>query len=71
MTFIYVENCLPYLKIRHKTPFGIVFYFKLSEKRMRVFGCRTYILTLKEKRLLWDPKFRAGIFLDYEEVSKA
>ncbi|KAG4029055.1 hypothetical protein PC123_g29080 [Phytophthora cactorum] len=38
---------------------------------MRVFGCRTYILTPKEKRLKWDPKARAGLFLGYEEVSKA
>ncbi|KAG2807523.1 Retrovirus-related Pol polyprotein from transposon TNT 1-94 [Phytophthora cactorum] len=38
---------------------------------MRVFGCRTYILTPKEKRLKWDPKAHAGIFLGYEEVSKA
>ncbi|KAG2758297.1 hypothetical protein Pcac1_g29550 [Phytophthora cactorum] len=38
---------------------------------MRVFGCRTYILTPKEKRLKWDPKARTGLFLGYEEVSKA
>ncbi|KAG3044906.1 hypothetical protein PI125_g27150 [Phytophthora idaei] len=38
---------------------------------MRVFGCRTYILTPKEKRLKWDPKARAGLFLGYEEVFKA
>uniref|UniRef100_A0AAV1VJC0 Reverse transcriptase Ty1/copia-type domain-containing protein n=1 Tax=Peronospora matthiolae TaxID=2874970 RepID=A0AAV1VJC0_9STRA len=38
---------------------------------MRVFGCQTFILTPKEKRLKWDPKARAGIFVGYEEVSKA
>uniref|UniRef100_A0AAV1VKG7 Reverse transcriptase Ty1/copia-type domain-containing protein n=1 Tax=Peronospora matthiolae TaxID=2874970 RepID=A0AAV1VKG7_9STRA len=38
---------------------------------MRVFGCQAYILTPKEKRLKWDPKARAGLFLGYEEVSKA
>ena len=38
---------------------------------MRVFGCQVYILTPKEKRLKWDPKARAGIFLGYEEVFKA
>ncbi|KAL4176616.1 hypothetical protein KRP22_001557 [Phytophthora ramorum] len=32
---------------------------------------RTYILTPKEKRRKWDPKARAGLFLGYEEVSKA
>uniref|UniRef100_A0AAV1U725 Reverse transcriptase Ty1/copia-type domain-containing protein n=1 Tax=Peronospora matthiolae TaxID=2874970 RepID=A0AAV1U725_9STRA len=38
---------------------------------MRTFKCQTYILTPKENRLKWDPKARAGIFVGYEEVSKA
>ncbi|NAU60962.1 hypothetical protein EE075_30035, partial [Klebsiella pneumoniae] len=33
--------------------------------------CQTYILTPKERRRKWDPKARAGLFLGYEEVSKA
>ncbi|KAG4028275.1 hypothetical protein PC123_g29117 [Phytophthora cactorum] len=71
MTAIYVKNRLPSPKIEHKTPFEIVYKSKPSVKHMRVFGCRTYILIPKEKRLKWDPKARAGIFLGYEEVSKA
>ncbi|KAG3230551.1 hypothetical protein PI124_g24351 [Phytophthora idaei] len=71
MTAIYVKNRLPSPKIKHKTPFEIVYKSKPSVKHMRVFGCRTYILTPKEKRLKWDPKARAGLFLGYEEVSKA
>ncbi|KAG2767022.1 hypothetical protein PC111_g25091 [Phytophthora cactorum] len=70
MTAIYVKNRLPSSKIEHKTPFEIVYKSKPSVKHMRVFGCRTYILTPKEKRLKWDPKARAGLFLGYEEVSK-
>ncbi|KAG2758456.1 hypothetical protein Pcac1_g29407 [Phytophthora cactorum] len=68
---IYVKNRLPSPKIEHKTPFEIVYKSKPSVKHMRVFGCRTYILTPKEKRLKWDPKARTGLFLGYEEVSKA
>ncbi|KAG4036407.1 hypothetical protein PC123_g28023 [Phytophthora cactorum] len=71
MTAIYVKNRLPSPKIEHKTPFEIVYKSKPSVKHMRVFGCRTYILTPKEKRLKWDPKARTGLFLGYEEVSKA
>ncbi|KAG2987004.1 Retrovirus-related Pol polyprotein from transposon TNT 1-94 [Phytophthora cactorum] len=71
MTAIYVKNRLPSPKIEHKTPFDIVFKSKLSVKHMRAFGCRTYILTPKGKRLKWNPKARAGLFLGYEEVSKA
>uniref|UniRef100_H3H8R5 Integrase catalytic domain-containing protein n=1 Tax=Phytophthora ramorum TaxID=164328 RepID=H3H8R5_PHYRM len=71
MTAIYVTNRLPSLKVEHKTPFEIVYKSKPSVKHMRVFGCQTYILTPKEKRRKWDPKARAGLFLGYEEVSKA
>ena len=71
MTAVYVKNRLPSPKISHKTPFEIVYNSKPSVKHMRVFGCQAYILTPKEKRLKWDPKARAGLFLGYEEVSKA
>ena len=71
MTAIYVKNRLPSPKVVHKTPFEIVHNSKPSVKHMRVFGCQVYILTPKEKRLKWDPKARTGIFLGYEETSKA
>ncbi|KAG3018255.1 hypothetical protein PC119_g10731 [Phytophthora cactorum] len=71
MGAIYVKNRLPSPKIENKTPFEIVYKSKPSVKQMRVFGCRTYVLTPKEKRLKWDPKARAGLFLGYDEVSKA
>ncbi|KAE8900220.1 hypothetical protein PF005_g14986 [Phytophthora fragariae] len=38
---------------------------------MRIFGCKAYVLTPKEKRLKWDPKRREGIFMGYEERPKA
>ena len=53
------------------TPFDIVCKSKPSVKHMRVFGCRAFILTLCEKRLKWDPNACVGIFMGYEEVSKA
>uniref|UniRef100_H3H942 Integrase catalytic domain-containing protein n=1 Tax=Phytophthora ramorum TaxID=164328 RepID=H3H942_PHYRM len=71
MTAIYVKNRLPSPKVEHKTPFEIVYKSKPSVKHMRVFGCQTYTLTPKEKRRKWDPKAHAGLFLGYEEVSKA
>ena len=71
MSAIYAKNRLPSPKIAHKTPFEIVYNIKTSVKHMRVLGCQAYILTPKEKRLKWDPKARAGVFLGYEEVFKA
>uniref|UniRef100_A0AAV1TE13 Retroviral polymerase SH3-like domain-containing protein n=1 Tax=Peronospora matthiolae TaxID=2874970 RepID=A0AAV1TE13_9STRA len=71
MTAIDVKNRLPSPKVVHKTPFEIVYNFNPSVKHMLAFGFRTYILTPRESRLKWDPKARAGIFVGYEEVSKA
>ena len=62
MTSIYVKNRLPSPKILNMTPFEIVCGSKPSVKHMRVFGCHAYILTLREKRLNWDPKARIVIF---------
>ena len=71
MTAIYIKNRLPSPKIPGKTPFEIVYKSKPSVKHMRVFGCKVFTLTPKEKRLKWDPKAREGIFIGYEERSKA
>uniref|UniRef100_A0AAV1VDJ4 Integrase catalytic domain-containing protein n=1 Tax=Peronospora matthiolae TaxID=2874970 RepID=A0AAV1VDJ4_9STRA len=71
MTAIYIKNRLPSPKIDHKTPFEIVYKSKPSVKHMRVFGCQAFILTPREKRLKWDPKAREGMFMGYEEESKA
>ena len=71
MAAIYIKNHLPSPKITSNTPYEIVHRFKPSVKHMRVFECRTYVLTPQEKRLKWDAKTRAGVFMGYEEVSKA
>uniref|UniRef100_A0AAV1TCV4 Integrase catalytic domain-containing protein n=1 Tax=Peronospora matthiolae TaxID=2874970 RepID=A0AAV1TCV4_9STRA len=71
MTANYVKNRLPSPNVMHKTPFEIVHNSKQNVKHMWVFGCQVYILKPKEKRLKWDPKARTGIFLGYEEASKA
>ncbi|KAF1332330.1 putative Integrase, partial [Globisporangium splendens] len=71
MTAIYIKNRLPSPKSDTKTPFEMVNKSKPSVKHMRVFGCLAYVLTPKEKRLKWDPKSQPGLFMGYEESSKA
>uniref|UniRef100_A0AAV1UXY0 Reverse transcriptase Ty1/copia-type domain-containing protein n=1 Tax=Peronospora matthiolae TaxID=2874970 RepID=A0AAV1UXY0_9STRA len=71
MTAIYIKNRLPSPKCQDQTPFEIVNGFRPSVKHVRVFGCRTFVLTPKEKISKWDPKAREGRFMGYEEVSKA
>ena len=38
---------------------------------MQVFGCRAYVLTSREQRSKWDPKACEGLFMEYEDLSKA
>ena len=71
MTAIYIKNRLPSPKSDTKTPFEMVNKSKPSVKHMRVFGCLAYVLTPKEKRLSGTPKSRPGLFMGYEESSKA
>ncbi|CEG49316.1 FOG: Transposon-encoded proteins with TYA, reverse transcriptase, integrase domains in various combinations [Plasmopara halstedii] len=71
MVAIYIKNRLQSPKVKNKIPFEIVYGSKPSVKHMRVFGCRAYVLTPKEKRQKWDPKARSGVFVGYEELSKA
>ena len=71
MTAIYIKNRLPSPKIEAKTPYQVVNKVTPNVKHMRVFGCLAYVLTPREKRLKWDPKARPGIFMGYEESSKA
>ena len=71
MTAIYIKNRLPSPKHQDQTPFEIINGLRPSVKHMRVFGCRAFVLTPKEKRSKWDPKDQKGLFIGYEEVSKA
>ena len=71
MTAIYIKNRLPSPKYHDQTPFEIINKFRLGVKHMRVFGCRAFVLTLKEKRSKWDSKAREGLFIGYEEALKA
>uniref|UniRef100_A0AAV1V102 Retroviral polymerase SH3-like domain-containing protein n=1 Tax=Peronospora matthiolae TaxID=2874970 RepID=A0AAV1V102_9STRA len=71
MTAVYIKNRLPSPKCQDQTPFEIVNGFRPSVKHVRVFGCRTFVLTPKEKRSKRDPKAREGLFMGYEEVVKA
>ncbi|GMF65678.1 unnamed protein product [Phytophthora lilii] len=71
MAAIYIKNRLPSPKVPGKKPFELVYKSKPNVKHMRIFGCKAYVLTPKEKRLKWDPKAREGIFMGYEELSKA
>ncbi|KAE9151196.1 hypothetical protein PF005_g33494 [Phytophthora fragariae] len=56
MTAIYIKNRLPSSKSPDKTPFEIVYKSKPNVKHMRIFGCKAFVLTPKEKRLEVGPQ---------------
>ena len=71
MTAIYIKNRLPSPKYQDQAPFEIINRFRPSVKHMRLCGCHALVLTLMEKRSKWDTNARKGLFMGYEEVSKA
>ena len=71
MTAIYLKNRLPSPKSETMTPYEMVHHVKPSVKHLRVFGCLAYVLTPKELRRKWDAKARPGLFMGYQESSKA
>ena len=71
MAAIYIKNRLPSPKSDNKTPYEMIHGVKPSIKHMRVFGCLAFVLTPSEKRKKWDAKARPGLFVGYQESSKA
>ena len=71
MAAIYIKNRLPSPKSETMTPYEMVYDIKPSVKHLRVFGCLAYVLTPKELRRKWYAKARLGLFMGYQESSKA
>jgi hypothetical protein len=71
MTAIFIKNRLPSPKSDTKTPYEIVHSVKPTINHMRVFSCLAFVLAPKEKRSKWDAKSRPGLFMGYQESSKA
>ena len=70
-TAIYIRNRMPTARLQDKTPYEEVYNGKPDMKQLRVFGCIVYALTPSELRRKWDPKSTKGLFMGYEENSKA
>jgi hypothetical protein len=70
-TVVYVQNISPQKVLENKTP-EEVFSGKVPEvSHPRIFGCPVYIHIPKDKRTKLDPLGKKGIFVGYNETSKA
>ena len=68
------DNCVctePYRVLSNKTPKEAFSGEKPKVSHLRIFGCLMYIHIPKEKRTKLDPLGKKGIFVGYNETSKA
>jgi hypothetical protein len=70
MTANFVRNRSP-VKGQAKTPLELFTGVKPDVSRMRVFGCKAFVLVDKSLRKKLDPVSSEGVFVGYELTSKA
>jgi hypothetical protein len=70
-TSVYVHNRSPHKILGNKTLEEVFTGKKLEVSHSRIFGCPMYMHSPKEKRMRLDFSGRKGIFVGYNETSKA
>jgi hypothetical protein len=70
-TTVYVQNMSPHRILEDKTPEEAFTGVKPEIGHLRIFGCPVYIHVPKEKRTKLEPSGRKGMFVGYNETSKA
>jgi transposase InsO family protein len=70
-TTVYVQNRSPHRILGDKTPEEAFSGVKPEIGHLRIFGCPVYIHVPVEKRTKLEPSGQKGIFVGYNETSKA
>ena len=70
-TAIYLQNRSPHRAVGNKTPEESFIGKKREVSHFRIFGCLTYSHVPSEKRTKFEPTTERGIFVGYDETSKA
>ena len=68
---VYVQNRRHHAILDQKNPEEVFTGEKLDVGHLRIFGCIVYVHVPKEKRTKMDPSRKKGIFVGYNETSKA
>ena len=68
---VYVQNRSPHKVFGNKAPEEIFSGEKLKVNHLQIFGCPVFIHIPKEKMTKLEPFGRNGIFVGYNETSKA
>jgi hypothetical protein len=70
-TAVYIQNRSPHAILGEKTPEEAFTGEKPEVGHLLIFGCLVYIHVPKEKRTKMVPSGKKGIFVGYNETSKA
>jgi hypothetical protein len=68
---VYLQNRSPHKVVESMTPKEDFSWKKLEVGHLRIFGCITYSHVPSEKRKNLEPMAERGIFVGYNETSKA
>jgi hypothetical protein len=70
-TTVYIQNRCPHATLKDKTPEEVFSGIKTELGNLKIFGCPMYIHVPKEKRKKMEPSRKKGVFVGYNENSKA
>lgn len=70
-TAVYIQNRCPHNILGNKSPEEAFTRVKPDISHLRIFGCPVYIHIPKDKRSKLEPLGKKGIFVGYNETSKA
>jgi hypothetical protein len=68
---MYIQNMCPHPILKDKTLEEVFSGIKPEVGNLRIFGCPVYIHVPKEKRTKMEPSGKKGVFVAYNEKSKA
>jgi hypothetical protein len=68
---VYIQNRSPHAIMGNETPEEAFAGDKPDVGHLRIFGCPVYIHVPKDKRTKMEPSGKKGIFVEYNETSKA
>ena len=71
ITVVCLQNRSPHCAVGNKTPKESFTGKKPEASHFRIFGCLTYSHVPSEKRTKFEPTTERGIFVGYDETSKA
>ena len=64
---VQIQNVIPSKTLENKTPYEILKGTKPNLKEFKVFGCRAFMLVLKEKRKKFEAKYIPMIYMGRQE----